>query len=307
MKSIKKLIMASLMLVLAFVGVVASTFAWFTMQNQVDVDNIQLNVSEAGDDLQISTDGSAFSYNVGLTTPEGELIPVTFLQSDKSFQTLDLNENVYEYVAASAIAGAGTQGYLTFNLWFRSAEALDVKFNATAFEDALTSNAVEPEDLEAIKTLRIMFVQLDELDAEVSRTIYEPFYIDGSSTYGTGNFFDASKTYVSDSFSSFLDAPETGDNTSETHYALKTAQVTANQYTANNLTSGVAVPTNTEVLPLALQDDMFLNVATTVANNAAGTKVAVYIWIEGWDGNTTNDAAMSSITAYLMFIGEKNA
>lgn len=308
MKSIKKLIMASLMLVLAFVGVVASTFAWFTMQNQVNVDQLEMSVSEAGNDLQISSDGILFDYRVSVSVPTGELVPVTLMDDDWStapilFNSLVLNPETskYEYAPASPITSAeGSTGYFQFNLWFRSEEAITVKFNVTDFDAYLQANiGLDPQDAEIIKTLRIMFVEVDQddSDAYVSHVIYEPWY-DEESTYGNGDFFSSLNPYISGAFSDFVDGPVSDV------YTLKAAH--AGEYTALNLDSvaGVDAPTEPEVLPVADQTDLYINIATTEEGNVAGTKVVVYIWVEGWDGDTTNNAALSAIKAYLKFIGE---
>ena len=41
MKNLKKLFVAAVMLVVALTAVVSSTYAWFTMQNEVDVDQME--------------------------------------------------------------------------------------------------------------------------------------------------------------------------------------------------------------------------------------------------------------------------
>lgn len=58
MSSIRKLALATMMLVIAFVAVVASTFAWFTIQQNPQVDEFNVDIT-SGEGLQISLNNGA--------------------------------------------------------------------------------------------------------------------------------------------------------------------------------------------------------------------------------------------------------
>ena len=106
MKNLKKLFVAAIMLVVALTAVVSSTYAWFTMQNQVDVNQIELNVGSAGKDLQISTTGveGTWGYEVTLGTIDGILTPVTYdiKTGEVGFKQLALDEATNSYFVYEA-------------------------------------------------------------------------------------------------------------------------------------------------------------------------------------------------------------
>src|SRR5690554_3342201 len=56
MKSLRKLFLATLMLFVALFAVIASTFAWFTIQQNPQVDDFNVDIT-SGEGLQISLDG----------------------------------------------------------------------------------------------------------------------------------------------------------------------------------------------------------------------------------------------------------
>ena len=78
MKNLKKLVIASFMLVIAFVAVVSSTYAWFTQGQDAKVSEISIGVVDANKSLLISKDNSSWSKNLGFGY-DGKITPVTML------------------------------------------------------------------------------------------------------------------------------------------------------------------------------------------------------------------------------------
>ncbi|MBO4622961.1 MAG: hypothetical protein J5691_03635 [Bacilli bacterium] len=120
MKNLKKLVIASFMLVIAFVAVVSSTYAWFTQGKEATVKDITIGVIDADLSLLISTDGNTWSREVDLDY-DGSFTPTTLLTangivfeqlnwSDELVPTFGnavaLNEKgeVDQYIAATAYA-----------------------------------------------------------------------------------------------------------------------------------------------------------------------------------------------------------
>jgi hypothetical protein len=286
MKNSKKLIIASLMLVFAFVAVVSSTFAWFTMQQQAEVEEITLNVATAGTDLQISTDGTEGSYGYSITLGEitGKLAPVTFDDSDDTFKGLAFDETDTFFVYENAVAvkpGAteANEGYLEYDLWFKSSEAIDVNLDLSESKSTILSG-----NTSALGSLRFMFIEVDdETHAEVdaTRKIWEPTITGATGTFGTGAFYNPANNYIAyNAYTTFLEVYNSGVG----HYELNDTYFTGRIYTPNT--------------PV---DDKF-NV-TTLAKNVA-KHIRVRIWIEGWDGDCNNTAAEAELKTFLSFIGE---
>lgn len=332
MKSLKKLITASLMLVIAFVGVVASTFAWFTMQNQVTVDDLQLEVGVAGRDLQISLDGTNFGYRVALAplpVDEGETLgfklkPVTYRNDSLGgwmFNTLALDEEgVYEYDSTQSLlyngttwdGTAGTSSFFEFDAWFVSSAAtisapLVVRFDAYAFEGALSALTL---DGQAFGALRVKFAVYDELEDEfVDVIIYEPNYATASAydndtnligTFGTGSFYNDTKKFISNTaFAPFVQDTLSTIN-GEDHYVLE-ASVLDEKYEHTYFESASAAR-SADLTVTYGTTARFIDIVSLQSANAS--QVRITIWLEGWDGDATNEIATQNLAARLLFVGD---
>ena len=80
MKNLKKLVIASFMLVIAFVAVVSSTYAWFTTGKDATVNEISVGVVDASKTMLIGREKDVWSKSVTVK-PYGKITPVT-LRSD---------------------------------------------------------------------------------------------------------------------------------------------------------------------------------------------------------------------------------
>ena len=76
MKNLKKLVIASFMLVIAFVAVVSSTYAWFTQGQDATVNTIQIGVVDANKSLLISKDNASWARTLAFGY-DGRITPVT--------------------------------------------------------------------------------------------------------------------------------------------------------------------------------------------------------------------------------------
>jgi len=270
----RKLVFSGMMLVFALVAVVASTYAWLTMQAEADVTEMDLNVT-SGADLQISADGETFGYNIEIPAVGGLLNTVTY-DTELGFQKIVLNNDTkqYEYASADVFKPgdeAGKEGYLEYDLFLRADEAL-----AVGLDVSLDGNLVIPgdtaseADLAAVKAVRIGFLIGEEF------IIYEP-YQDANSTFGTGEFFNPTSSTPFGAFANFL---EKG-----TEAWTFTTDAAVNEYATANDTVNV----NEGILPLT----------NLLANEAQ--QITVRIWLEGWDGDATNVAQGANFSTYLKF------
>ena len=307
MKNLKKLFVAAVMLVVALTAVVSSTYAWFTMQNQVDVNQIELNVGSAGKDLQISTTGveGTWGYEVTLGTIDGILTPVTYdiKTGEVGFKQLALDSTTNSYFVyknATAFTAGTTaptgSAYLTYDLYFRSSQELSLKLDV---DKSIFAEKVEldPEDIKILGAIRLM------VTVGSTNYIWEPFTTivagQNSGTYGTGDYYNAANSWIA--LDAFLGDPGVATDDmlalNGSTYELKQAPgqffdgriyTPATPATVSNPASGAAYH------------------AITLGTLTADTpqKITITIWIEGWDGDANNDAALSAFTSYLMFKGE---
>lgn len=313
MKSTKKLIIAAFMLVFAFVAAVSSTFAWFTLQNEVDVNEITLNVGSAGKDLQISSTGNegTWGYAVTLGTIDGVLTPVTYDATSRSegFKQLVLDSSTNSYFvyedASSFTAGTTApdgSSYLTYNLWFRSSED-NLTLNLDVDTSAFVAATADPEDTAVLGAIRLM------VSDGTASYIWEPFtdVVEGqnSGTYGTGNYYDPANSWIAlSAFQNGTPGVETDDmlyyddsTPGSEVYALKDA---TDEFFDGRIYTP-ATPANV-ASPASGSAYDAITLGTLTPNVAK--QFTITIWIEGWDGDANNNAALSAFTSYLVFKGE---
>ena len=119
MKNLKKLVIASFMLVIAFVAVVSSTYAWFTQGQDAKVTEISIGVVDANKALLISKDNASWSRNLGFGY-DGKITPVTMQATageNSTYNTPVFKEIVWSeqlvpsYANASPVADKTIAGY----------------------------------------------------------------------------------------------------------------------------------------------------------------------------------------------------
>ena len=94
MKNLKKLVIASFMLVIAFVAVVSSTYAWFTRGTDAKVNDITISVVDAQKSLLIGRANGVWSRNVTVD-PVGKMTPVTLVSKTNGTQVDKFSQLVW--------------------------------------------------------------------------------------------------------------------------------------------------------------------------------------------------------------------
>jgi len=297
MKSTKKLLMATLMLVVAFVAASSATFAWFTMRQEATVSDINLQAATYGEDLQISLTGETdkFGFNVTLPAIYGQLNPVTFDKTDKAFYTLEVDEETFKFKQVvttdnvmDGVLGTPVDGYLEFDLWFRTT---NTEVNTLNFDVSSVFTTTDEEEAEVLDTLRVMFIPTTSESGYADFTdpttlIFENATDNNTGTYGTGDYFVQDNKFIAaDAFKNtgFLSEAAGEFVLDGDAYQLDETFTTSSQYTST----------------LAPEEGNVLRISALTAGT--DLRVRVVIWIEGWDGDTTNNAALQHFVAGLKF------
>ncbi len=303
--------MATLMLVVAFVAATSATFAWFTMRQEATVSDLQLQAATYGEDLQISLSATGdFGFNVTLPALYGQLKPVTFDKTEETFYTLEVDQETYKFKQVETTAnvkngtsGTPVNGFLEFDLWFRTT---NTEVDTLNFDVTSVFTTTDPAEAEVLDTLRVMFIPtatasgyVDYVDA--TTLVFENQTAANSGTYGTGDYFvQTNKFIAAEAFKytvgnypfqpaapaseyGFLKEDESGFVLDSGAYQLDDTFDTNSKYTTK----------------LAPGDANVLKIADF--SSAADLRVRVVIWIEGWDGDTTNNAALQYFVAGLKF------
>ena len=244
-----------------------------------------MEIGTAGNDLQVSTtENGIYNYSITLGAITGKLVPVTYDNALKAFYKLVYNNTTGDY--DYTVTGAGdkfthgdssvNQGYLEYDLFFKSATAGSVVKLDTTNSTILSQNA------SAKGAARVMIVTYAENNlTEDTVKIWESD-TNADSTYGIGTYFSNTKPYiVYGSMESFFKVPEVGD----TAYTLN-ATYLAKEYATIDGAAAFTIKT--------------LGAANTPA------RVTVRIWLEGWDGDASNLASTGNpLKAYLKFLGNE--
>ncbi len=298
MKNFRKLFIAAIMLVVALTAVISSTYAWFTLQNQADVDDMQLNVGSAGLDLQISGTGNPndFGYSVNLGNPAGTLVPVTYDKSDNKFKYLGLHSSkaYLEYKDATSFGLSGLGDYLAYDLWFKTSSTAGITLYLDTTNSPFTNTTGTPD-----KAMRIMFAVVgtgNVVDWEHA-VIYEPVL--GTGTYGTGDYFIESNGWIA--FNSFNNG-----STDPKDWFLKREPINPSdldqgyKYVLNDAASGDYMYGRQYDATSPVSNKLTI---TTLSQNVV-KRIRVFIWIEGWDGDANDTMALKALKSYLLFKGE---
>ena len=273
MKSLKtKVLMSALVLVFALIATIGTTYAWFTLSENVAVTgiNITVNTEEALLVRVWNEDGAAVSgyteddffnsvtildpdgdgtesgyYKTGLETTGWKLTPVTAVAGETD------NDTNYLSLDTPANANSEDGGYLQVKFWM-------ITLSAEASRQVqISSLTVDSTNTNLEKTMYVGTV-----DEDTVKTIYAgvPEATDYTFTFGEGE----------PGYSS----ADTDLNSIETPSGLRSAVDTVN--------SDVVV--------------------ATLASGLAGVElVTVNIWIEGWDPLSTNSIMGDSVTVDLTF------
>lgn len=219
MKNLKKLVIASFMLVIAFVAVVSSTYAWFTTSSDAKVSDITIGVVDATKSLLISKDQDNLSWskNLSYDFSGDKYTPVTIhtsnkvLDSTNPFYELELDNNLYAYYmqAQQLVEADNTAqtGYVRLDLVFQI-QAAENLYNSKIYVDVINLHAFaknvalnvandsgEEENEYAMSSFRLAFVKNGTVEQIIQGT-REATSPDVAGTYGAGNQFKATNAWM---------------------------------------------------------------------------------------------------------------
>lgn len=290
----RRILLALIMLIISGVSLTTATYAWFTANRQVTVEEIDVKASASGG-IQISADAQSWSNEVDLTDlraqgtnyiPTTALKPVTTVGAngktgkfDFYLGELDETGNAVKLTATDD----ASNNYVSFDLYFYSATPQTIVFNdgtqvIAKNVDTPTSDA---SDKGLKSSVRVGFlVQGNDPSATpatavalangttATQTIWEP-NADVHTEYAT-NMSGATGVM------SYMG----GKAASEDYVAMNTAANFETVTTTHNL------KTSTEATKYP---------AGTIFSFQAGiTKVRVYVWLEGQDIDNEDTASLGT-------------
>lgn len=314
----RKLFLAILMILFTGVLLTASTYAWFTANKTVTVEQIDVKVA-ATNGLQISVDAANWkptitnddilnasgTYSAAVNQiPSGDSSPVSTvgaINGTTGFMNMyagaiESDGENYILTASPSVETNGTAGqFVAFDLFFQTTEATDIYLTSA-------SNVVHSSGVKGIQNAaRVAFVMqgnvapgstaaaAQELKAETTNEviIWEPNY-DVHTATGVSN---ALNTY--------------GHVTTQTgaarlnYVGVKSTITAANKVALNSTDANYfsAVTPQITTTAAGIGD----NFVKAFSLNAGITKIRFYMWIEGQDVDCENDASGGSISYNLQF------
>lgn len=247
----KRLIFASFMLVFALVAVVASTYAWFTMQTEVEATSLDLNVASE-ESLFIRAEDEDYGQNVTIKNTETVNLTTVTLNEDLTFLKSQYNKTEDKYYVDAATTE--NVDYLMYKLYFKT-DITGKKIVLKTQNSTFTSNQDNVE-----RFVRVGFKVNDVMK------VLEPAVEGSTGGFGEGDFFDPEKNPSYDQFKHLL-------------------------------TDGTITCPYEELLHNTTDDLVLVN--STVANEEV--EVEVYVWLEGWDGDSLNVKPNTTLKTYLKF------
>jgi len=328
----KRRIFLSILMVL-FVGIIltASTYAWFTANQTVTVNQIDVSVA-AQNGLQISTDADTWK-----TVITNEDIETTTTGSDSKYSS---NENMIPFKSKGQIVPVSTAGEIGASAGKLAFFAGTLQNNATTDALELTATAVTENkgtsgqlvafdlffrvdvDSQVYLTPNSSVTNADDTDKGLKNAARVAWLREGS-----GDFSQTLATWQGYKATATTDATSNTSNNlliwepnSDTHTPSGTLNARLYGYTSTSSTSlaykGVKAAISTPVAVDSQDTNYFSTVkglftTTNTSGVPAGTqwfkltagvtKVRFYLWIEGQDVDCENGASGSSISYNMQF------
>ena len=320
----RKLLLALIMVLLLLATLGTATYAWFTANRTVTVEQIDVNVSTS-QGLQISTDAANWKSIVtndditnanwsGCTNqlPQGTntIVPVStigevdsstgYMKMFRGTVEADLSSGTNILIAERSTETRGTSGdFVVFDLFFQSSQAQTVYLTSE-------SNVVASGTDKGIQNAaRVAFIK------------------EGSVAYGSTA---ASAQALKGEISKFFWEPNYDVHTaSGVANALNVYGITVGQTGGSKLTYlGVKAPiAKANAIELDSDDSNYFGSISTTGSVAAGiptttylnafdvaegiTKVRIYMWIEGQDVDCEDHASGSALSYNLQFSIDSSA
>ena len=320
-KKNKKIFIAILMILFSGVVLTASTYAWFTANKTVTVDEIQVNVA-ASNGLQISVDatnwktlvsnaditGAGTTYGGAVNQlPAGSIVPTSTIgeiDTTTGFMKMfkgeivdnDAGTNILTATRSTETHSTTSGDFIAFDLFFQVTADTPVYLTSASNVKAVgTTKGIE-------NAARVAFVQQGNAAAGTAVATVQALKADGTTpaiiwepntdTHTAAAVVAANSTY--------------GITTSENGAARisyngvkapidKTANIALNS-TDETYFSAVT-PTLTSVTA-GIPNTAYLSLFTLKAGT---TKVRIYLWVEGQDVDCENNASGSDLVYNLQF------
>ena len=320
-KKSKKIFIAILMILFSGVVLTASTYAWFTANKTVTVEQIEVNVA-ASNGLQISVDATNWKTLIsnadiqgagGTYTGAVNQLPTTSIVPTSSIGEIDTTTGFMKMFKGDIVSNASgtnilkaerstethsttTGDFIAFDLFFQVTEDTPVYLT-----DA--SNVIAVDASKGIENAaRVAFVEQGNAAAGTAVGTVQALKSDGTTP-------------------AIIWEPNTDvHKPAAVVAALSTYGITTSEAGAARINyNGVKAPISEgENIPLNSTDEKYFSAVTpTLTSVAAGipndaylqlftlkagtTKVRIYMWVEGQDVDCENNASGSSLAYNLQF------
>lgn len=293
-------ISAIAMLVVSAIVLTSSTFAWFSMAKEVQVESMNLNITSP-DGVQLSGNANAFTTMLTLADLKGETtarwaaydgnqnnFPELISPSSSNMGAVGALPSFFSgsiddsgYLNASYVSSEMGSGFVAFDIFVKVGKAQKVYWDQTkitctdnpdvisAMRVALVNCGVVPAKAEAADILSV----LPENQYNNRVVMFEPNSQNHTDASGYADGVTAPDKYIRAAFSK--QTPGGNGNNITTHVT----------YTSDSLCTRA-----TDVDP----SNAYFNAAVGI------NRVRVYLWMEGNDVDCANDVAGSSINFNLV-------
>ena len=320
-KRSKKIFIAILMILFSGVVLTASTYAWFTANKTVTVDEIQVNVA-ASNGLQISVDATSWKTLISNedirgagTTYAGAVnqLPTTSIVPTSSIGEIDATTgfmkmfkgdiissatgtNILKAVQSTETHSTTSGDFIAFDLFFQVTEDTPVYLTSA-------SKVIAVGDSKGIENAaRVAFVEQGNAAAGTAVGTVQGLKSDGTkpSIIWEPNTDVHKPAAVVAALSTYgITTTETG--AARINYNGVKALIPENANIPLNSTDtnyfSAVTPALTSVAA-GIPEDAYLQLFTLKAGT---TKVRIYMWVEGQDVDCENNASGSSLAYNLQF------
>lgn len=296
----RRILLALIMLIISGVSLTTATYAWFTANRKVSVEEIDVKAQASGG-IQISADAENWSNEVtieqlkGIETnfiPTSALKPVTTIGVNGTngkfkFFTGLLHDNGSDVKLTEVADSEGY--YVAFDLYFYSAQAQNIKFNdATNIIAKNVGGTGAATDAGLKKSIRVGFLVQGNDSTATPGTAKG---LNGG-TVATQQIWEPNADVHTDYASTMLGAAS-GVNE---YYGGKAATAASgdNEYVSGtNESNFEKITSTTHHLLTSTEADKYPS-GQIFSFNAGITKVRVYVWIEGQDIDCEDTASLGT-------------
>lgn len=294
----RRILLALIMLIISGISLTTATYAWFTANRAVSVQEIDVRAQASGG-IQISADATNWSNEVTLDDltaealtnnyiPDTALRPVTTIGVNNKTGAFDfylgeLND-AGDKVTLTSISDSDKH-YVAFDLYFYSATKQKIEFNSGT--QVVAKNVATPAsaatDAGLRKSVRVGFlVQGNDPTATPTTAQALAGGVVGNQTIWEPNA-DVHTDYATNM---------SGASGVMTTYGGKAAAATAVTMDSSNTTNFQAITTD---LGLKTSTETEVYPSGTIFDFSAGiTKVRVYVWLEGQDIDNEDTASLGT-------------